>query len=101
MFIVGRLASYYLCFRPCGCGSGDSGCSDCGICRSCAGELEELEKNRDLANGGLLEAIARTKEEIPLDLIIGENGTNTLYFITLQYCNISHLILFIKILFKK
>ena len=35
-----------LCFlslitpRPCGCGSGDSGCAVCGCCRTCADEVE-------------------------------------------------------------
>lgn len=29
---------------PCGCGSGDSGCSECGCCRTCAGEgINDLE----------------------------------------------------------
>ncbi|MPD05098.1 E3 ubiquitin-protein ligase MYCBP2 [Portunus trituberculatus] len=27
-------------FRPCGCGSGDSGCAVCGCCRTCADEVE-------------------------------------------------------------
>lgn len=26
--------------RPCGCGSGDSGCAVCGCCRTCADEVE-------------------------------------------------------------
>ena len=27
--------------QPCGCGSGDSGCSECGCCRVCADERED------------------------------------------------------------
>ena len=26
----------------CGCGSGDSGCSECGCCRTCAGEEGDI-----------------------------------------------------------
>ena len=33
--------------RECGCGSGDSGCSECGCCRVCAGE-------KDRWGGGLV-----------------------------------------------
>ena len=29
----------YLC-RPCGCGAGDSGCTECGCCKTCAGEVD-------------------------------------------------------------
>ncbi|XP_076065953.1 MYC binding protein highwire isoform X3 [Oratosquilla oratoria] len=29
--------------QPCGCGSGDSGCSECGCCRTCADELPGAE----------------------------------------------------------
>ncbi|ESO93790.1 hypothetical protein LOTGIDRAFT_153260, partial [Lottia gigantea] len=44
---------------PCGCGSGDSGCSECGACRVCAGEKLELE---ELDERGLLEVFSIDKE---------------------------------------
>ncbi|KAK6172343.1 hypothetical protein SNE40_016020 [Patella caerulea] len=55
---------------PCGCGSGDSGCSDCGACRVCAGEKLELE---ELDERGLLEVFSKDKELLPLDIIIGRH----------------------------
>ena len=59
--------------RPCGCGSGDSGCAECGVCRSCAGELPDADRATEAANGGLLEVLARSKDMIPIDLLIGRS----------------------------
>ena len=56
--------------RPCGCGSGDSGCSECGVCRNCAGEMgPDQDRLHEGANGRILEMLARTKEMIPLDIL--------------------------------
>ncbi|CAH1777009.1 unnamed protein product [Owenia fusiformis] len=57
---------------PCGCGSGDSGCTVCGACRTCAGE--SLEKDREGMDAGLLEIFAKSKDMIPIDLLMGRHG---------------------------
>ena len=63
--------------RPCSCGPGDSGCTECGVCRTCAGEPHENYKGVpaivDMANGGLLEVLARSRDAVPLDPLMGES----------------------------
>lgn len=54
----------YLLYRPCGCGAGESGCSECGVCRSCAGEqILEMEEH-----GKQIELLARHKDYLPIDV---------------------------------
>ncbi|XP_064637403.1 E3 ubiquitin-protein ligase MYCBP2-like isoform X3 [Lineus longissimus] len=57
--------------QPCGCGSGESGCSECGCCKTCAGEPQDPEKG-DI---GILEAITKNKDDIPFDLLVGKQIT--------------------------
>ncbi|VDH90727.1 E3 ubiquitin-protein ligase MYCBP2, partial [Mytilus galloprovincialis] len=55
----------------CGCGAGESGCSECGICRTCAGEqVLEMEDH-----GKQLELLARHKDYLPFDVeqLLGGN----------------------------
>ena len=59
-------------YRPCGCGAGESGCTECGACKSCAGE--EVEEIDDLA-ADLKAGINKVKDspfELPPYLIMGE-----------------------------
>ena len=32
------------CYRECGCGAGDSGCSICGCCKACGRDAQQLAK---------------------------------------------------------
>ena len=64
--------AYRMPDRVCGCGAGDSGCSECGVCRTCAGELLDADRTPEAAKPGLLEALARSKDMIPLDLLLGK-----------------------------
>ena len=38
--------------RECGCGSGDSGCSQCGLCKVCAGEKDRWGGSGGGGGGG-------------------------------------------------
>ena len=61
-------------FRPCGCGSGDSGCAICGICRTCAGEFEVDAIGGESANSlPLVEILTRNAADVlpPFDFILG------------------------------
>lgn len=65
---------FCLMFRPCGCGSGDSGCAVCGICRSCAGEYEVDAIGGESANSHpLVEILARNAADVlpPFDVFLG------------------------------
>ncbi|XP_035682944.1 E3 ubiquitin-protein ligase MYCBP2-like isoform X1 [Branchiostoma floridae] len=50
----------------CGCGSGDSGCSECGICKSCAGEDDPNRQSK-------MKELAQLKKLLPgcVDVMIG------------------------------
>lgn len=70
--------------RPCGCGVGDSGCSECGCCRTCAKEAGDIEQHeQDMAAAaaavawggpgvadGLLDA--RNRDDFKWSLVLGE-----------------------------
>ncbi len=74
LYFCVSLMIFFLFDRPCGCGSGDSGCSECGVCRICAGEFaHDPDRASEGANGKILEMLARTKEMIPLDILFGKN----------------------------
>ncbi|XP_062580615.1 E3 ubiquitin-protein ligase MYCBP2-like [Saccostrea cucullata] len=52
----------------CGCGAGDSGCSECGICRNCAVEVPDMDG--DDIDRQILE---KSKELLSIDLMLGKN----------------------------
>eukprot|EP00058_Branchiostoma_floridae_P002865 XP_002588353.1 hypothetical protein BRAFLDRAFT_81492 [Branchiostoma floridae] len=53
----------------CGCGSGDSGCSECGICKSCAGEDDPNRQSK-------MKELAQLKKLLPgcVDVMIAADG---------------------------
>lgn len=61
-------------FRPCGCGTGESGCAECGCCKTCAGERGGGRGvgNDQVYNGRLMDALQRVQEPMPFDLFIGK-----------------------------
>lgn len=52
----------------CGCGAGDSGCSECGVCRTCAAEAPDMDG--DDIDRQILE---KSKELLSIDLMLGKN----------------------------
>lgn len=50
----------------CGCGAGDSGCSECGVCRTCAAEAPDMDG--DDIDRQILE---KSKELLSIDLMLG------------------------------
>ena len=70
------LTCMFMCPRPCGCGAGESGCTECGCCKSCAGELVDGE-DMDELKADIKADFRKVKDspfELPPYLIMGEFG---------------------------
>ena len=54
---------------PCGCGAGDSGCSECNICRTCAGEQMDFDKE-DIDHSKQLEKLRENKDFLQFEMLM-------------------------------
>ena len=73
--IIIKIILLMILFSVCGCGSGDSGCSECGICKTCSGENIASEEEIEQMGVGLdlLEEMLTDDKErgflFPLEMI--------------------------------
>ena len=65
----------FVLIRPCGCGSGDSGCAECGLCRTCAGESVADEQDDSADDNSFVEMFSKARKASPLEVLIGVHNT--------------------------
>ena len=67
--------------RPCGCGSGDSGCAECGLCRTCAGESVADEQDDSADDNSFVEMFSKARKASPLEVLIGVHNTPAIHLL--------------------